>query len=118
MATDNCPECRLAADYMRSVADVLARGAGGYIGGAIGGPRGAAVGGHLGPEIIERGALGVARAVKKKRSTKQRKRDRAQKRAMKSTQARARTSKGSMKKGWSQSRIMKEMHKECKRLLK
>jgi len=116
MATDNCPECRMAAQYMRSVADVLARGAGAEIGGAIGGPRGAAIGAQYGPQLIERGALAVARKVK--RSSKQRKRASIQKRAMKKVQARARKANGSLKKSWDQSRIMTEMHKECRRLLK
>ena len=119
MATNNCPECRIAAGYMRDVADVLARGAGAEIGLAIGGPRGALIGGQLGPEVIERGALALASKVKRRRKTrKQSKRAKVMSKAMKNTQARARKANGSLKKGWSMSRVMKEAHKECHKEMK
>lgn len=116
-----CPGCgKMAAVALREVADVLAMAAGAELGMLIGGPSGALVGRAIGPEVIESGALAIGRAVKKKpkRSKPQTKRARTMSRAMKTTNGKARKKDGSFKKGWSQSRIMKEAHKECHRRMR
>jgi len=116
-----CPGCgKMAAVALREVADVLAMTAGAELGMLIGGPQGALVGRAIAPEVIESGALAISRAVKKKqkRTRRQTKRSRAMARAMKAVNGKARKKDGSFKKGWSQSRIMKDAHKECHRRMK
>jgi len=114
MAAD-CPECMAAAAVLRQTADALAGGVGGFVGGRIAGVHGAMVGRAIAPELIERGAMAVARKVKKRRSRKQSKNGKDMSRAMKAVNKKARTKSGKLKKGWTMGRIMRESHKECKR---
>jgi len=123
---EDCPECMAAAAMMRRIADGLSAGAGGTIGAALGGltrdpmnvHRGRAIGAAVAPSIIERGSLAIAGKVKQSRSRKTKKRDKTMSKAMKKVSKKARLKSGKMKKGWSQSRIMREAHKECKRMMK
>ena len=121
---DDCPECMAASAALRRIADGLSASAGSVIGGALGGLtkdpmniyRGRAVGAALAPQIIERGAMNIAKKVKRAKSSK--KRDKSMSKAMKTVNARARTKAGKIKKGWDQAKIMKAAHKECRRLMK
>lgn len=119
-----CPGCgKLAAEALREVADVLSMAAGAELGMLIGGPQGALIGRSIGPAVVETGALALHQALgsplsKKKRTSKQVRRARTMSKAMKKTNGKARKKDGSFKKGWSQSRVMKDAHKECHRRMK
>ena len=116
---DLSPEAKQEfAQVLSNIADGLAATAGSAVGGRLGGAGGAAIGRAVAPELIEAGALGIHRQVKKRRSPKSRARGKLQSKAMKKVQSRARTKKGKLRKGWDQSRIMREMHKECRRMMK
>jgi hypothetical protein len=117
-----------ASAALRGIADALSATAGGTVGGLIGGLsrdpanilRGRAVGAALGPQVVERGAEYVAGKIRSKRKTssKQKARARTQKKAMATVQTRARKKNGKFKKGWDQSRLMRAMHSECRKLEK
>lgn len=106
-----------AAAVMRQVADSLSSGVGQLIGTRVAGPAGGALGAAIAPDIIERGSLAVAKQVKR-RSRKTARRAKAMSRAMMKVNKKARLKSGKMKKGWSQGKIMRESHKECKRMMK
>jgi len=112
----NCPECMAAAAVIRQVADALSEGVGGFVGGRLAGPVGARFGQAAAPYLIETSAEYVAKKVRKRRSKNQVSRGRVMSRAMKTVNKKARTKSGSLKKGWSMSRIMREAHKECHRV--
>jgi outer membrane lipoprotein SlyB len=115
---DDCPYCRILADRMRSTADDLSSFAGGVIGGRIGGVRGRLIGQEVAPEIIERGALAIAGAVKRKRkqSRNQKRNGSNLSKALKQVNAKARNKNGSMRKGWTQVRIMQAAHKIARKM--
>ena len=115
---DDCPYCRILADRMRSTADDLSSFAGGVIGGRIGGVTGTQIGRAVAPEIIERGALAVAGAVKRKRkqSRNQKRNGTNLSKALKQVNAKARKKDGSLKSSWTQTRIMQAAHKLAKRM--
>ena len=113
------PECMAASAYLRGIADQLAGFAGGTIGAAIGARRGkpmegSLIGRTLAPRIIETGALAIADKIKKKRSRKQKGRDKRMSNAMSKAISKAKLKNGSWRKGWNQSRLMKEAHRLCK----
>lgn len=123
---DDCPGCRFASDLMRKAADTLASGAGSVIGGALGTQafartgdpgmiaRGRVAGALAAPELVERGALAVAKKVRKQ-SRKQKTRSKQLSSAMKSVNKRARKKNGQLKAGWSQRRILQTAHKMVKK---
>lgn len=106
---------------MRQSADRLANFAGGVVGGAIGATRGkrvegALIGSQIAPQLIERGALAIAGATKKKRrqSKAQKSRSRNMSKAMKKANAMGRLKNGNYRKGWDSKKIMKTAHRMCK----
>lgn len=119
---DDCPGCRFAADVMRKAADTLASGAGSVVGGALGTQaflrtgdpgmiaRGRVAGALVAPELVERGALAVAKKVRRQ-SKKQKNRSKKLSAAMKSVNKKARKKNGQLKSGWSQRRILQTAHK-------
>ena len=118
---DDCPGCVFAAEIMRQTADRLAGVAGGIVGTAIGARRGkpvegALLGQQLAPQLIERGALAIAGAVKKKRrqSKGQKSRARNMSKAMKKANSMGRLKSGSYRKGWDAKRVMRTAHRLCK----
>ena len=110
---DDCPYCRIMADRMRVAADELSSFAGGIIGGRLGGTRGQLIGRTVAPKLIETGALAIADTVKKKRkqSRNQKRNGSKLSKALKEVNKKARNKNGSMRKGWTQKRIMAAAHK-------
>ena len=110
-----------ASAYLRGIADQLAGFAGGTIGAAIGARRGkpmegALIGRTLAPRIIETGALAIAEKIRKprKQSSSQKKRSKKMSKALSKANSKAKKKNGDFKKGWNQSRLMKEAHRLCK----
>jgi len=109
-----CPTCdRYMADVLRGTADALSELVGGYVGGRIGGPAGARIGADVAPVLIEHGAMAVAETVKKKRTRAQKKKSGELKKHLKTANSKARKKNGDFKKGWNQSRVMREAHRLC-----
>ena len=113
---DDCPGCQALAAQMRAVADSLAAGAGSVVGGRLFGPRGATIGSAVAPSIVEKTALAVGSAVKKKRrqSKTQKARSRKMSKAMKTINKKARLKNGSYRKGWDAKRVMRAANRMCK----
>lgn len=103
---------------MRQSADRLAQFAGGNIGAAIGGRRGkpmegALIGQAIAPRIIEDTALSIAGTIKgKRKQTKSQKaRSKNLSKAMSKANSMGRLKNGSLRRGWTQAKIMKTAHR-------
>lgn len=124
---EDCPGCQVLAQVMRRAADTLAGGAGAVVGGALGTQaflrtgdpsmiaRGRVAGAAVAPQLVERGAFAIRDVVKKKRkqTSRQKARSKRMSKAMKKARSKAKLKNGSWRKGWDQSRMMREAHRLC-----
>jgi hypothetical protein len=69
-------------------------------------------GAALAPQLVERAAIGIRDKVKQSR--KQKKRSKMLSKNLATVNKKARKKDGSLKKGWSQRRIMQTAHRMCK----
>lgn len=109
---------------MKKAADALAGTAGAVVGGGLGTlaaarlgdpsliARGRVAGAVTAPQLVERAALAVRDKVKQSR--KQKKRSKMLSKNLATVNKKARKKDGSLKKGWSQRRIMQTAHRMCK----
>ena len=99
-------------------ASLVAEQSAGYFN-RYGGGRAMIEGGEFLLDFIENGAAadGREKAVRKT-SAKQKRRAKMMSKSMKAIRSKAYKKNGQLKKGWSQSRIMKEAHKDCNRRMK
>jgi len=121
---EDCPGCQVLAAVMKRAADALAGGAGAVVGAGLGSlaatrvgdpslvQRGRIAGAMMAPQLIERGALAIRDKVKQSR--KQKKRSKMLSKNLATVNKKARKKDGSLKKGWTQSKIMKTAHRMCK----
>lgn len=121
---EDCPGCIVLSEIMKKAADTLAGTAGAVTGAGLGGlmtartgdpshvARMRLAGAALAPKLVEGTALAIRDKVKQSR--KQKKRSKMLSKNLAAVNKKARKKDGSLKKGWSQSRIMQTAHRMCK----